>query len=295
MGRGLGRNASWLSEPDEEILHCSTSLHHSGKNVSGIKDEDRDPGSSTRIRIQDQGPKSKTGIENQDQERKSRIVRLVDNLIRKAQRSVNISNNKIKVRSLMNHQSEILVCNMYSKELLTKCAFLLWPVKADNLKKEKIKVKSARGIISLRTKSMTSWSMCACVCVCVGKYRHSLDGQMAPDMRQDVWPLERGAVTELKLVWRRLGGCCSNVVSPFLAAFLLFRTICCCRLNTNWRRQVPVKKYLDCLLLTLQCLELKSTVQHYIAIEGGLFCRASCSEYLSHLRHSSPPTKKLNS
>ena len=166
----------------------------------------------------------------------------------------------------MNQQSEILVCNMYSKELLFCCDLwkqTIWKKKRSrsSLQEESFHLGQKHQQCCDQLKYV--WvCMCLCVCVCVGKHGHSLDGQMAPDMRQDVWPLERGAVTELKLVWRRVGGCCSNVVSPFLAAFLLFRTICCCRLNTNWRRQVPVKKYLDCLLLTLQCLELKSTALH---------------------------------
>ena len=75
MERRRKGNASSLSEPDDEILQCSTSLHQSGKKVSGIKGQEigsstnhqyQEPGSRTRIKDQDHGPGSRTRVKDKD-------------------------------------------------------------------------------------------------------------------------------------------------------------------------------------------------------------------------------------
>ena len=90
-------------------------------------------------------------------------------------------------------------------------------------------------------------------------------------MRQDVWPLERGAEIGVE-AGQLLLKCGLAFFWPFfaffLASFLLFRTISW-RLNSSWRRQVPVKKYLSQaspqskLNDTIYC-----TVLHCADIEG---------------------------
>jgi len=90
--------------------------------------------------------------------------------------------------------------------------------------------------------------------------------------------------------------CCLNVVSPFFwpPSFLLFRTISW-RLNfCSWRRQAPVKKYLNkplnpnSIIQSIALYPIAAIALHSAAIDIDiiLYNTALCSEYLSQLRHS---------